>query len=159
VPLLIRCQACKKEVSKSGEACANCSHPIADSVDAYVEERRRQEELARIPAEEEDLLVPIQDLGDEKVELRLFAYGPIERLILSDDGAKPPQKKYYEQISLKAGWEESFSINGSFRCYASSLENIRYHVYDIDGHLIHDGQNLVPPKNGPGYFVWSEQEK
>ena len=37
VPLLIPCEACKKEVSKSGETCANCSHPIADSVDAYVE--------------------------------------------------------------------------------------------------------------------------
>ncbi len=35
VPLLIPCKACKKEVSKSGEACANCSYPIADSVVAY----------------------------------------------------------------------------------------------------------------------------
>ena len=80
-----------------------------------------------------------------KITLRLAAYGPIERLILSDDGAKP-QKIYYERSSLKAGWEESFSINGSFRCYASSLENIRY--------IINDGQELVPQKSGSGYFVW-----
>jgi hypothetical protein len=33
--LLIPCKACKKEVSLKGEACANCSHPIADSVRAY----------------------------------------------------------------------------------------------------------------------------
>jgi cytoskeleton protein RodZ len=83
----------------------------------------------------------------KKITLRLAAYGPIERLILSDDGAKPPQEKYYDRKSLKAGWEESFSINGSFRCYASSLENIRY--------IINDGQELVPPKSGSGNFVWS----
>ena len=35
LPLLIPCKACKKEVSKSGEVCPNCSHPIADSVRAY----------------------------------------------------------------------------------------------------------------------------
>ena len=81
----------------------------------------------------------------KKIQLRLAAYGPIERLILSDDGATP-QKTYYERSSLKAGWEESFSINGSFRCYASSLENIRY--------IINDGQELVPQKSGSGYFVW-----
>jgi antitoxin component YwqK of YwqJK toxin-antitoxin module len=33
--LKIPCKACKKEVSLKGEACANCSHPIADSVRAY----------------------------------------------------------------------------------------------------------------------------
>ena len=81
----------------------------------------------------------------KKITLRLKAYGPIDRLILSDDGAKP-QKIYYERTSLKAGWEESFNINGSFRCYASSLENIRY--------IINDGQELVPQKSGSGYFVW-----
>ncbi len=81
----------------------------------------------------------------EKITLRLAAYGPIKRLILSDDGAKP-QKIYYERSSLKAGWEESFTINGSFRCYASSLENIRY--------IINDGQELVPKKSGSGHFVW-----
>ncbi|MBC8347440.1 MAG: helix-turn-helix domain-containing protein [Verrucomicrobia bacterium] len=82
----------------------------------------------------------------KKITLRLAAYGPIERLILSDDGAKPSQKKYYDRQSLKAGWEESFSINGSFRCYSSSLENIRY--------IINDGQELVPKKSGKGSFVW-----
>ena len=82
----------------------------------------------------------------KKITLRLAAYGPIERLILSDDGAKPPQTKYYDRNSLKVGWEESFSINGSFRCYASSLENIRNNI--------NDGQELVPQKSGSGSFVW-----
>ena len=82
----------------------------------------------------------------KKITLRLAAYGPIKRLILSDDGATPPQQKYYDRPTLKAGWEESFSINGSFRCYASALENIRF--------IINDGQELVPKKSGPGSFVW-----
>jgi cytoskeleton protein RodZ len=86
----------------------------------------------------------------KKITLRLAAYGPIKRLILSDDGAKPPQTKYYDRPSLKAGWEESFNINGSFRCYASSLENIRY--------IINDGQELVPKKSGSGSFVWPPEE-
>jgi len=89
------------------------------------------------------------DASVKKITLRLAAYGPIERLILSDDGAKP-QKIYYERSALKAGWEESFSINGSFRCYASSLENIRY--------IINNGQELVPQKSGSGHFVWQLEE-
>ena len=32
-------------------------------------------------------------LRQDEISLHLAAYGPIERLILSDDGAKPPQKK------------------------------------------------------------------
>ena len=82
----------------------------------------------------------------DTISLHLAALGPIERLILSDDGAKP-QKKYHDRKSLKAGWEESFSINGSFRCYVSSLENIRY--------IINDGQvMMIPNTNGSGYFAW-----
>ncbi|MED5462885.1 MAG: hypothetical protein VYC03_09690, partial [Pseudomonadota bacterium] len=42
VPLLIPCEACGKEVSKSGQVCANCSHPITDSVDTYVKEREAE---------------------------------------------------------------------------------------------------------------------
>ena len=84
--------------------------------------------------------------GQGEVSLRLAAYGPIERLILSDDGAKPPQKKYYERKDLSTGWEETFSIHGSFRCYASSLESIRY--------IVDDGRELVPKKSGSGYFIW-----
>ena len=33
----------------------------------------------------------------DTISLRLAALGPIERLILSDDGAKRGQKKYYER--------------------------------------------------------------
>ncbi|SVD78728.1 uncharacterized protein METZ01_LOCUS431582, partial [marine metagenome] len=56
VPKLIKCNGCGNEVSSAGEACANCSHPIADSVEAYVE----AQELARIRAEEERRLAQIR---------------------------------------------------------------------------------------------------
>ena len=46
-------------------------------------------------------------LGQDEISLHLAAYGPIERLILSDDGAKLPQNKYYDRKDLKAGWEET----------------------------------------------------
>ena len=81
----------------------------------------------------------------KKIQLRLAAYGPLDLVILSDDGAKP-KKIYYERRSLMTGWEETFSIHGSFRCYASSLENIRY--------IINQGKELVPQKSGSGYFVF-----
>ena len=46
VPLLIPCEACGKEVSKSGEACFNCSHPISQSVVAYKKEQERKKQKA-----------------------------------------------------------------------------------------------------------------
>ena len=86
--------------------------------------------------------------NQDEISLRLAAYGPIERLILSDDGAKLPQNKYYDRKDLKAGWEETFYIHGSFRCYASSLENIRY--------IVNDGRELETKKSGSGSFIWPE---
>ena len=53
VPLLVPCEACSKEVSKKTEKCPGRGHPATDSVVASKEERKRQEELARIRAEEE----------------------------------------------------------------------------------------------------------
>jgi hypothetical protein len=50
-PLLIPCKACKHEVSWKGEACANCSHPIADSVRAY-KDGLSDEELYYAPNEQ-----------------------------------------------------------------------------------------------------------
>ena len=53
VPRLIPCQACFKGVSKSGEICPNCSHPIVNSVDGYMAYRKRDKEWARIRADKE----------------------------------------------------------------------------------------------------------
>jgi preprotein translocase subunit SecD len=46
VPLLIPCEACGKEVSKSGEACFKCSHPISYSVVAYKNEQKKKKKKA-----------------------------------------------------------------------------------------------------------------
>jgi antitoxin component YwqK of YwqJK toxin-antitoxin module len=82
------------------------------------------------------------------IKLQLRATGPIKRLILSDDYAKP-KKKYFERHNLKAGWQETFLIHGSFRCYASSLENVRYAV---DG-----GLPVAPQQSGAGRLTWPIQ--
>jgi formylglycine-generating enzyme required for sulfatase activity len=37
VPTFIACEACKKEVSSEGGNFPHCSHPIAESIDAYRE--------------------------------------------------------------------------------------------------------------------------
>jgi len=49
VPLLIPCEACRKEVSKKTEKCLGCGHPASDSVVAY----KKAQELARVRTEEE----------------------------------------------------------------------------------------------------------
>jgi hypothetical protein len=62
VPQVIECAVCGKEVSSAGEACQNCSHPIADTVVAY----KKAQELARIRAEEEDRLAAIRAEEEQK---------------------------------------------------------------------------------------------
>ena len=52
VPLLIPCEACKENVSKKTDKCPGCGHPAVDSVDAYVKEQKRLQELAEIRAAE-----------------------------------------------------------------------------------------------------------
>ena len=63
LPAAIPCMACEKPVSKKTTECRQCGHPTPDSVVAYKkaqelvriraeEERKRQEELAGIRAEE-----------------------------------------------------------------------------------------------------------
>ncbi len=83
--------------------------------------------------------------------LRLAAFGPIERLILADDGAKPPQQKYYERRDLAQGWEETFILHQSFQCYVSALENIRY--------VVDEGKEFKPLKSGAGKIAWPTKKE
>ena len=116
-------------------------NPIAGETNGTVSERKP-------PAGN----TPVGSSGElPKITLHLAAYGPIERLILKDDGAVSTQNKYYERRDLKEGWEESFILRKSFQCYVSSLENIRY--------IINEGQELIPPKSGPGKIVWPAQKE
>ena len=78
IPEVVSCKICKKEVSSAGEACANCSHPIADSVDAYVktqeEARIRREEVRRLAAiEAEEERIRAEEERKRKEEMRWLA--------------------------------------------------------------------------------------
>ena len=92
---------------------------------------------------------PLKSQGE--FSLRLAAFGPIERLILADDGAKPPQQKYYERRDLAQGWEETFILHQSFQCYVSALENIRY--------VVDEGKEFQPLKSGAGKIAWPTKKE
>ena len=44
VPIMIPCEACRKDLSKRSTTCPNCGHPTPASVVAYKEELKRAEE-------------------------------------------------------------------------------------------------------------------
>jgi cytoskeleton protein RodZ len=77
--------------------------------------------------------------------LKLTAVGAIERLIVSDEGSDP--KVYHEFKDVQSGWSNDLPFTNSFKCYSSSLQNIRFAV---DGGIF-----KVPVGNGAGGFSWS----
>ena len=79
-------------------------------------------------------------------KLSLAAIGPIDRLIVCDEGETP--KKYHEFKSITAGWEQSIKIKSSFKCYSSSLENLRF--------AVDDGPEKKAEGTGAGNFSWSK---
>ncbi|HAE10436.1 MAG TPA: hypothetical protein DCG39_02220 [Opitutae bacterium] len=76
--------------------------------------------------------------------LRLSAVGPINRLIVIDEGAE--DQGTLEFPNLASGWKKELPFKGSFRLWCSSLENLRFSV---------DGE---PEKGisgeGGGSFAW-----
>ena len=83
-------------------------------------------------------------LKDESL-LRLAAVGPIERLIISDEGKSP--KIFHEFKNIELGWEKSIPFSKSFRCYSSSLQHIRF--------AVDDGIEKQVNGEGAGNFSWS----
>jgi cytoskeletal protein RodZ len=88
----------------------------------------------------------INVVTDGKHSLTLAAIGPIQRLIVSDEGASNPSQRYREYKDLPAGWQESLTFSKSFRCYCSSLENLRF--------AVDDGAEKKGEGEGPGNFTW-----
>ena len=86
----------------------------------------------------------VKNLEDNS--LSLAAIGPIERLIVCDEGVSP--KKYHEFKSLPKGWEKTLSFKSSFKCYSSSLENLRF--------AVDDGPEKKAEGSGSGNFSWAE---
>lgn len=79
-------------------------------------------------------------------ELKLATIGPIERLIICDEGVTP--KKYHEFSNLPTGWEKAIEFKNSFRCYSSSLENLRF--------AVDDGPEKKAEGTGAGNFSWTK---
>ena len=82
----------------------------------------------------------------ENNQLKLAAIGPIDRLIVCDEGVTP--KKYHEFSNLPSGWEKTVEFKESFRCYSSSLENLRF--------AVDDGPEKKADGMGSGNFSWSK---
>ena len=81
--------------------------------------------------------------------LKLATVGPIERLIISDEGKSP--KVYHEFKNLSSGWEKTINFTSSFRCYSSNLKNIRF--------AVNDGPEKQVSGNGPGNFSWQRDRR
>ena len=98
---------------------------------------------------QEKLILPTSEETNPPVgvanELKLAAIGPIDRLIVCDEGLSP--KKYFEYTSVPLGWE-SIPFNGSFRCYSSTLENLRF--------AVDNGPEKKAEGSGSGNFSWSK---
>lgn len=77
--------------------------------------------------------------------LTLLAFGPIDRLIILDEGSTP-KKPPYEFKNLKLGDERVLQITDSFKCYSSSLENLKF--------IVNDGKENLPQGTGSGNFSW-----
>ena len=83
--------------------------------------------------------------AQEESLLKLAAVGPIERLIISDEGKSP--KIFHEFKNIALGWEKSIPFSKSFRCYSSSLQHIRF--------AVDDGIEKQVNGKGAGNFSWS----
>jgi cytoskeletal protein RodZ len=87
---------------------------------------------------------PIDNKSSESM-LNLAAIGAIERLIISDEGKTP--KVFHEFKNIQSGWEKAIPFTNSFRCYSSSLQNIRF--------AVDDGMEKQVNGEGAGNFSWS----
>jgi len=74
--------------------------------------------------------------------LRLVATGPIDRIIISDDGVTP--KKYHQFRNVQVGWQKYIPIKGPVRGFASRRE---YLALWVKGGIIEDLRGT-----GPGTF-------
>lgn len=74
--------------------------------------------------------------------LRLAAIGPIQMLIIDDEGEGSPRD--FKNVS--EGWEFELKITKSFRCYCSNLENLRF--------AVDNGKEKGIDGKGAGNFSW-----
>ena len=78
----------------------------------------------------------------KQFSLRLAAIGPIQMLIIDDEGDGSPRD--FKNVS--EGWEFELEITKSFRCYCSNLENLRF--------AVDNGKEKGIDGIGAGNFSW-----
>ena len=81
--------------------------------------------------------------------LQILAIGPIESLIVSDDGVFPP--KYHEFTKIKTNELIELFLTQKFRVYASSVENVRFRV--------NNGPEKLVSGTGSGKFSFPEPNR
>ena len=81
--------------------------------------------------------------------LQILAIGPIECLIVSDDGVFPP--KYHEFTKIKSNELIELFLTQKFRVYASSVENVRFRV--------NNGPEKLVSGTGSGKFSFPERSR
>ena len=157
VPLAIPCVACGEKVSKKTTECRQCGHPTPDSVVVY----KKAQELARIRVEEErkrreeetNPAASSLDASqtDNEHSLRFAVIAPIKHLIVRNEGGLFPEtnQKTREFKDLPAGWEGTLTFRDSFKCYCSSLENLRF--------FVDDGAEKKIEGEGTGNFTWKPE--
>ena len=102
-------------------------------------------------AEPQDTESSVSTPSLSRHSLRLFVIAPVERLIVMNEGGPFPgtNTELREYKDLPSGWSETLVFNDSFRCYCSSLENLRFSV--------DDGAKKQLEGEGSGNFTWKPQ--
>jgi cytoskeletal protein RodZ len=83
--------------------------------------------------------------------LRFAVIAPIKHLIVRNEGGSFPEtnQKTREYRDLPAGWEGTLTFKDSFKCYCSSLENLRF--------FVNDGAEKKIEGEGSGNFTWKPE--
>ena len=92
---------------------------------------------------------PLQEGERGQNFLQILAIGPIECLIVSDDGVFPP--KYHEFTKIKSNELIELILTQKFRVYASSVENVRFRV--------NNGPEKLVSGTGSGKFSFPEPNR
>lgn len=83
--------------------------------------------------------------------LRIAVIAPVERLIVMNEGGPFPgtNERIREFKDLPSGWEGTLTFTDSFKCYCSSLENLRF--------FVDDGAEKQIEGEGSGNFTWKPE--
>ena len=88
---------------------------------------------------------------DNEHSLRFAVIAPIKHLIVRNEGGPFPEtnQRTREFKDLPAGWEGTLTFKDSFKCYCSSLENLRF--------FVDDGAEKQIEGEGSGNFTWKPE--